>query len=116
MKRGDDGGMDVTAVQALRTETEKAETGLGKEIVIWAHDEQVYEAAPRTGRRERHLLSRQYVLQSLQGFRSAGRTEWQLTSSQNYRRIHFEHCYRLKTQQTDFTRLSGLYTGINPSC
>lgn len=38
--------MDVTAVQALRTETEKAETGLGKEIVLWAHDEQVYEAAP----------------------------------------------------------------------
>lgn len=52
VKRGDDGGMDVTAVQALRTETEKAETGLGKEIVIWAHDEQVYEAAPRTGRRD----------------------------------------------------------------
>lgn len=55
VKRGDDGRMDVTAIQALRTKKEKADTGLGKEIII-RMTSKLKRQHPETGMREHYLV------------------------------------------------------------
>lgn len=78
-------------------------------------DEQVKKAAPRD-RNERTLsgMLHWHFLKSVQGFDSAGKTEWQVRAGQNFRRMHFKHYCGLKTQWTEFKRFSSLYMDINP--
>lgn len=82
MKRGDDGGMDVAAVQALGTE-KRRKVGLVKETIT-------QEAAPGTRVAVRYLLLEDAVLKSVQG--------WENTTAGYGTPQLFQHHYRLQNR------------------